>query len=175
MSILEVLQIKSAMKPKRDLLEGETLIHSARPSLFYYFRRIARPVLYLIGVSVLGHLLDQAIPYVSTGATILCIAIVALMAYRIVLVSTFHYFITDRRLITEKGIFRREFADIPYRSITNIAVRQDLADRLLGIGNVEIMTAGTPYAEEAFTGVDDYKGLSNLVLGMLRDFGAVER
>ena len=164
----------NGLKPKRDLLEGENLILQVRPSVFYYLRRIARPGLYLIGASALGHLLDQAVPHAATGAMLLCIAIISLMAYRIVLVSTFRYFITDRRLVTEKGIFRREFADIPYSSITNLAVRQDFLDRLLGIGNVEIMTAGTPYAEQVFTGVDDYKGLSNLVLGRLNDFEGVE-
>ena len=164
----------NGLKPKRDLLEGENLILQVRPSVFYYLRRIARPGLYLIGASALGHLLDQAVPHAATGAMLLCIAIISLMAYRIVLVSTFRYFITDRRLVTEKGIFRREFADIPYSSITNLAVRQDFLDRLLGIGNVEIMTAGTPYAEQVFTGVDDYKGLSTLVLGRLKAFEGVE-
>ena len=76
-----------------------------------------------------------------------------------------------------KGIINVTRKHVPLRTITNISSRQGLIDRLFGIGNVEIETAGysgpQQYGpEEKLEGIKQYHELAEFVLSELRRFRA---
>jgi membrane protein YdbS with pleckstrin-like domain len=80
-------------------------------------------------------------------------------------------------IYVRKGLINVTRKHVPLRTITNISSRQGLIDRLFGIGNVEIETAGysgpQQYGpEEKMEGIKQYHELAEFVLSELRRFRA---
>jgi membrane protein YdbS with pleckstrin-like domain len=80
-------------------------------------------------------------------------------------------------IYVRKGIINITKKHVPFRTITNIASRAGVVDRLFGIGNVEIQTAGYSGGpagqtgpEEKLEGIKAYEALTRFVLGELRRF-----
>jgi membrane protein YdbS with pleckstrin-like domain len=80
-------------------------------------------------------------------------------------------------IYVKKGIINVTKKHVPFRTITNISSRAGIIDRLFGIGNVEIQTAGYSGGptgqsgpEEKLEGIRAYEDLTNFVLGELRKF-----
>ena len=80
-------------------------------------------------------------------------------------------------IYVKKGIINVTKKHVPFRTITNIASRAGVIDRLFGIGNVEIQTAGYSGGptgqtgpEEKLEGIRAYEDLTQFVLGELRKF-----
>ncbi len=53
----------------------------------------------------------------------------------------------DINLTFSEGIFSRSFKKIHYANITDLSVHQNILQRILGFGSLEITTAGTSEAE----------------------------
>jgi uncharacterized membrane protein YdbT with pleckstrin-like domain len=53
------------------------------------------------------------------------------------------YTVTNRRLITRKGVFTRTGHDIPLNRISDVSYERDLLDRMLGCGTLVISDAST--------------------------------
>ena len=51
------------------------------------------------------------------------------------------YTITDRRIITRKGIINKVGHDLPLRRINNVNYERSLTDRMLGCGTLILETA----------------------------------
>ena len=51
------------------------------------------------------------------------------------------YTVTDRRIITRKGLLNRSGHDLPLRRINNVNYERSLLDRLLGCGTLVLETA----------------------------------
>ncbi len=81
---------------------------------------------------------------------------------------------TMPEIFVKKGIINITRKHVPFRTITNIASRAGLFDRLFGIGSVEIETAGfsgtTQSAEEKLEGITFYEELRDFILRELRRF-----
>ena len=79
------------------------------------------------------------------------------------------YIVRDDRITILSGILTKKEQNIPYRSITDFVLKRGLFDRYLGIGTIQIQTAGqsqtaTGY-EGCLSGLLDYDGIH----GNLRD------
>jgi uncharacterized membrane protein YdbT with pleckstrin-like domain len=62
---------------------------------------------------------------------------------------------------------------VPYRTVTNITVKRDVLDRLLGLGTLTIQTAGmsgTKGAEESLVGLGEVAEVYTSVAQELRRF-----
>lgn len=80
-------------------------------------------------------------------------------------------------IYVKKGIVNVTKKHVPFRTITNISSRAGVIDRLFGIGNVEIQTAGYSGGpagqagpEEKLEGIKAFEDLTLFVLGELRKF-----
>lgn len=51
------------------------------------------------------------------------------------------YTVTDRRIITRRGIINRSGHDLPLSRINNVTYERDLLDRILGCGTLRLTTA----------------------------------
>jgi membrane protein YdbS with pleckstrin-like domain len=83
------------------------------------------------------------------------------------------YEIRDNEIIVRQGVLTRAVKHVPYRTVTNITVRRGLIDRWLGIGTLEIQTAGisgTHQAEQTLVGLVDVDELYDLVVARLHRF-----
>jgi membrane protein YdbS with pleckstrin-like domain len=80
-------------------------------------------------------------------------------------------------IYVRKGIINITKKHVPFRTITNISSRAGIIDRMFGIGNVEIQTAGYSGGpagqtgpEEKLEGIRAYEDLTSFVLAELRKF-----
>lgn len=69
------------------------------------------------------------------------------------------YTITDRRIVERQGILRRDERSAHIDRVQNVNVRQGVVERILGIGTVEIETAGNDEADIYMRGVSDPIGI----------------
>ncbi len=74
---------------------------------------------------------------------------------------TTRYLVTDRRIQIRTGIASRQERTTHIDRVQNVNLRQSLAQRILGIGDVDWDTAGTDAPESDFTfrGIDDPSAL----------------
>jgi len=82
---------------------------------------------------------------------------------------------TMPEIYVKKGLLNITKKHVPFRTITNIASRAGPLDRLFGIGNVEIETAGysggtQPGPEEKLEGLVFYEEVRDFILQELRKF-----
>jgi membrane protein YdbS with pleckstrin-like domain len=106
----------------------------------------------------------------------------ALILYPIY-IRTFEYSVISKsgdtmpEIYVQKGIITRTKKHVPFRTITNIASRAGPLDRIFGIGNIEIHTAGQSGTaqnpggpEEKLEGIVFYEEVRDFVLQELRRF-----
>ena len=60
------------------------------------------------------------------------------------------YVITGQDVRATSGILARRMAVVPYKRITNVAARQSFLERLLGLANLYVDTAGSDRSEVIF-------------------------
>jgi membrane protein YdbS with pleckstrin-like domain len=83
------------------------------------------------------------------------------------------YEIGDEQVIVRQGVLTRAVKHVPYRTVTNVTVKRGLLDRWLGLGTLEIQTAGisgTHQAEQSLTGLADPDEVYELVAVRLRRY-----
>jgi len=76
------------------------------------------------------------------GLFVLFVVVIPFLRWR-----TTTYTLTDRRVITRKGIISKSGHDIPLSRINNVTYERSLLDRILGCGTLQLTTA----AEEPVT------------------------
>jgi uncharacterized membrane protein YdbT with pleckstrin-like domain len=65
------------------------------------------------------------------------------LIYRILVMKTDIWVITDRRLVDRQGIISRTVKESPYEKIHNASYTQGLWGRLFGYGDLRVQTAST--------------------------------
>jgi len=89
--------------------------------------------------------------------------------------ESLRYEIQEDEIIVNVGIWTRTVKHVPFRTITNIAIKRDPLDRFFfNLGTLEIQTAGANApqggAEEALLGLVDYEGVYETVAEALRRY-----
>jgi putative membrane protein len=83
------------------------------------------------------------------------------------------YEVQDDEVVVNVGIWTKSVKHVPYRTVTNIQVKRDVVDRLLGIGTLNIQTAGMSGqkgAEERLVGLSNVQEVYERVAEELRRF-----
>jgi uncharacterized membrane protein YdbT with pleckstrin-like domain len=83
------------------------------------------------------------------------------------------YEIQDDEVVVHVGIWTKSVKHVPYRTVTNVQVKRDVVDRLLGTGTLNIQTAGMSGqkgAEEQLVGLANVQEVYASVAGELRRF-----
>ena len=83
------------------------------------------------------------------------------------------YEVQDDEIVVNVGIWTKSVKHVPYRTVTNMQVKRDVVDRLLGIGTLNIQTAGMSGqkgAEERLVGLSDVQQVYERVAEELRRF-----
>jgi putative membrane protein len=81
------------------------------------------------------------------------------------LATTFYVLLPDRIEI-RTGVFVKRSRTIPFDKIINITCKQNLAQRVFGIGDILIDTAGGTPFEVALVGVDNHEKVKDLVFAL---------
>ena len=77
--------------------------------------------------------------YAAIGVAVIIFIWLVLLPFLRWLTST--YTVTDRRIITRKGIINKVGHDLPLRRINNVNYERSLTDRMLGCGTLILETA----------------------------------
>ena len=77
--------------------------------------------------------------YAAAGVALIVFIWLVLLPFLRWLTST--YTVTDRRVITRKGIINKVGHDLPLRRINNVNYERSLTDRMLGCGTLILETA----------------------------------
>ncbi len=83
------------------------------------------------------------------------------------------YEIQDDEVIVHAGIWTQSVKHVPYRTVTNLTVKRDILDRWLGLGTLNIQTAGMSGqkgAEERLVGMVGVQDVYDTVAEELRRF-----
>jgi len=83
------------------------------------------------------------------------------------------YEVQDDRVIVHVGVWTRSVKHVPYRTVTNLTVKRGILDRWLGLGTLDIQTAGvsgTSGAEQSLVGLEDAQEVYALVAAEVQRF-----
>lgn len=130
---------------------AETILHKSRPIPY-----TNNPVFYLVAFILL--VVAMAIDF-----RIFLLACVLLL---LVLVSTYFsvsLIITEQRITLKKGLLSRSTNDLYHTNISNIRISQNLIERILDVGTIEIATAATSGYEITVEGIPDPRKIKNLI------------
>lgn len=121
---------------------GEEIVVSTRT----HAKALLFPLLQLVVLLAVGVVAQVYIDQ-STVVLVIWAIIAVLVLWRVVwpfldwLLAS--YTITNRRLITRRGILTRKGHDIPLGRISDVAYERDVIDRMLGCGTLVISDAST--------------------------------
>ena len=83
------------------------------------------------------------------------------------------YEVQDDEVVVYAGLWTKSVKHVPYRTVTNLEVKRDVVDRWLGIGTLNIQTAGMSGqkgAEERLVGLSNVQEVYASVAEELRRF-----
>jgi len=80
---------------------------------------------------------------------------------------TIHYALDERELVVRKGLLTKTEKSVPYDKVTNVELKRGIWDRLLGMGTLQVHTAGYSQqtsAEATLDGLEDWEGIRRQVM-----------
>lgn len=80
---------------------------------------------------------------------------------------TIHYALGERELVVRKGLLTKTEKSVPYDKVTNVELKRGIWDRLLGLGTLQVHTAGYSQqtsAEASLVGLEDWDGIRRQVM-----------
>lgn len=83
------------------------------------------------------------------------------------------YEIQADEIIVHAGVITKSVKHVPFRTVTNIKIKRGPLERLLGLGTLQIQTAGMSGqsgVEESLLGLVNYDEIYGIVAGTLRKF-----
>ncbi|MEZ5340184.1 MAG: PH domain-containing protein [Acidimicrobiales bacterium] len=125
--------------PAENLNSQEKVVLDLRPHWWFFAKHVAILLATIVlGVLVLAFTSVQALNLI-VGIAIL--GAVILFAFRYMIWTTTNFVVTTDRLISRSGVFTREGVEIPLERINTVFFRQNLFERMIGSGDLEIESA----------------------------------
>jgi len=147
--------------PWLDLLEDEEIIWRDHPSKWMLFPSIILAALVIggyLGLLALGFIPGDLTQQALTGVIALIGGMLPAGLTELKRRNT-EYLITDQRVAKKTRIIARTGDPIHSQKIQNIQYDQDIIDRLLSVGQVEIMTSGRGDVDMRWTRVRNPKAV----------------
>jgi membrane protein YdbS with pleckstrin-like domain len=145
----------------------EQVLWRGTPSMLLAFGKIIQlvivaillPAIYYFGSAFLA-------PYSTIVWAVIAIAIawnIVSVIIALARIKTTHYKVTTQRVTIETGLTTKQVDDIDLRYIDDTQFRQSFIQRLLGIGNVTIVSSDRTSPTYIIRGVPDPRGLRELI------------
>jgi len=156
-----MVQIVPKTEVLQTLQQGEQIVFATRPSrlgqLFWY----AIIVGLLLGSLVFGGIKDGFFWWMLlVGAILLVIPEIN--------VKKASYFFTNYKIVIEEGIINKTWTHIAYNMITDVRVKKDIFERILGIGDIVVNTAGSTAYEGSITDINDPEAVERFLLSKIK-------
>jgi len=85
------------------------------------------------------------------------------LSWRVAVLKSHHYRITDQRVVIESGVLSRQIEEIDMRNVEDLLFRQSLVERLLGVGDVTIVSADRTAGQVRLIGLEKPRELRELI------------
>lgn len=122
--------------------DGESVVLDLRPHWWYFSKHIVTGVPLFILLILLFQVHGNARKY-SAWVYIVLLVVWALWLAREYLQWRFTYFgVTDQRVVFRTGMLAKHGVEIPLERINNINFNQNIWNRVIGAGDLEIESAG---------------------------------
>ncbi|PID50842.1 MAG: hypothetical protein CR980_01570 [Propionibacteriales bacterium] len=129
--------------PKRRLGEGEQVVVDMRT----HGKALIWPGIWFVCILTLAGLGFGMMPpiwadwgYIAV-AIIIVILLVVFVVAPIIRWRSASYTITNRRIVTRKGVFNRSSHDLPLARISDVSCERSLSDRFFGCGTMVVQTS----------------------------------
>ncbi|HEU5204593.1 MAG TPA: PH domain-containing protein [Candidatus Limnocylindrales bacterium] len=154
----------------KNLLSGEQVIFETRKHWFSPVRTSLIAILILIGALALrwfapegqrvlgfiGSLMDLA-------GIVLLIAGIAWVGYNVAEFLSAHFGVTNMRVLRYEGLLRRSSSETMLSTLTDVRLDEPALGRMLGFGNLRILTASGAAGEDEFKTVARAKELRTAI------------
>ena len=150
----------------------EETLWQGTPSWTLLLGHFAGIVFVLIAIPLLARLFAASMDFEKAAgmirfgwfatAILVFIQALALLVAWIRLRSTM-YRVTNQRVIVEEGIFSKKVDEIDLRYVDDSNFSQSLADRILGIGNVTLMSSDESSPRYMLRSIKDPRGVRELI------------
>ncbi len=154
------------------LLQGENVVFSTKKHWFAPVADSGVAALMIIGALVLAWLqTDQAAGVMGFVNRVLGLGELALflggigwIIYNVVAWRSAEYVVTNLRLFGQEGLLRKRSTDSLLTSISDLRMRESSLGRMLGYGDVQIMSASGKAGSDTFTTVEKAGDLKRHVI-----------
>lgn len=155
------------------LADDEELLLTANPSIFSakYFNRYAVSFLIAVAVSavlVYGYL-NLSLPVNPLYGNLLTVLILLYVLKLEVRRRFTMYHMTNFKIIQEKGILNKKWVSINYHQVTHVDMKQNFEERIFGVSNLHIATAGESTRELDMEGMKHSHDLKQRIMERARD------
>jgi len=106
----------------------------------------------------------------DNAQTVVLVAVIALVAIRIarlgwrmMALRSHRYGVSNQRIIVESGVFSKTLVEIDVRTIDDITFHQSFVERLLGIGQIAILSSEPATPRARLVGVPNPRDVRELV------------
>jgi len=125
--------------PRSQLNTGESIVLDLRPHWWYF----SKPILALLAAIAIGiiALAADAPSGVDIVAGVLILLALGWLGFTYVVWATTNFVVTSDRLISRSGVFTRQGIEIPLERINTVFFRQNLWERFIRSGDLEIESA----------------------------------
>jgi hypothetical protein len=174
--------------PRAVAPAGEESLWEGRPSLKALAVQMVATALFAILLPVAVYLaygpVRDALSHASHDAadlvaehedgarTTIILGVVALVGARLVRLGwhmlalrSHRYGVSNQRILVESGVFSKSLAEIDVRTIDDITFHQTFVERLLGIGQIAILSSDPSNARVRLVGVPDPRQVRELIRG----------
>ncbi|HEY2730074.1 MAG TPA: PH domain-containing protein [Polyangia bacterium] len=85
------------------------------------------------------------------------------LGWRTLVLRSHRYGVSNQRIMVESGVLSKSLAEIDVRTIDDITFRQTFVERLLGIGQISILSSDPSNARVRLVGVPDPRQVRELI------------
>lgn len=149
----------------QDLLESESVLESTSCSralflkayLLAFFLAVAGLYLRRLGPELLRGAWKPFYFYLLVGLAVIIFAINEIRS------RSEKLYVTDRRVIFEKGILNKSYESLPYTRISDTVIKKRMGQRLFGLSDLVIDTPGIQLRELRVKGLPDAGDIQNVI------------
>ena len=142
----------------QNLLTGETIVFETKKHWFSPIRTSLIAILLVVGALVLraiapggGPVLGFLGNLMDLLSTVLLLVGIVWVGYNIVEWLSAHFGVTNMRVLRYEGLLRRSSSETLLKTLTDVRLEEPAIGRMLGFGNLRILTAS------GRAGEDDWK------------------
>jgi uncharacterized membrane protein YdbT with pleckstrin-like domain len=129
--------------PSRLVYDGETVILDLRPHWWYFSRHIVSGVPLLLLIILTFQISDSDIYNVVKWPVVILVLVWGTwLGLKYLQWLRTYFVVTDQRVLYRTGVLTRHGVEIPLDRISNINFHQGIWERIIGVGDLEVQSAG---------------------------------